>query len=220
MNRYLKKIEHFIFEILYPTPSLPADLPIYETLFCPVCKARQARNVKICHKFSQYKLGAATTYSDDTVRKLIWQLKYRGKTGNALLLSRLFNAYFKNLGIGFVDYFIIPMPLSQKRLRNRGYNQAELIARRIADQLNLPVISNALIRIKNTKPQMEIKDWDERRDNVGGCFGITDALLVENKNIILVDDVFTSGATMSEAVKTLKAAGAKRIIGLVVAKAS
>lgn len=219
MYRYLKKIKHFVFEILYPTPPLPADLLIYETLFCPVCKARQARNIKICHKYSQYKLGAATAYSNDVIRKLIWQLKYRGKTGNALILGNLLIRYLETCNLKLETFIIVPIPLSKKRLRRRGYNQANLIARLVAEHFGLLIEERALVRQKDAKPQMEIKDWDERKKNVFNCFGVTRPDLIKGRSILLIDDVFTSGATMNDAAHALKDFGAKQIIGLVIAKA-
>ncbi len=174
---------------------------------------------KICHLNSGFLLGAATGYDNETVRKLVWQLKYWGRAGNGVILGRLLTDYAKTLAADFSNYLVIPVPLSQKRMRARGFNQAELIAGALAKNLNLRMASDALIRQKDAPAQAELPDWLSRRQNISGCFGIADPSAIKNKNIVLIDDVFTSGATMSEAVHELKDFGAKKIIGLVVAKA-
>jgi len=150
---------------------------------------------------------------------MIWQLKYRNKTNHAQILASLLIDYLKSLKIELGKFLVLPMPLSQKRRRDRGYNQAELLAKIVAESFGLPLETGHLIRQKDAKPQMEVKDWQERRKNIMNCFGVANPVLIKNKSIILVDDVFTSGATMSEAVHALKDFGAKKIIGLVVAKA-
>ena len=219
-------IKNWIFDILFPVPDLPQNLTFNQTLFCSTCRARLANNVKICHRNSQYKLGAATGYDNEIVRRLIWQLKYRGRTGNAVLLSKLLITYIENckfLPAGrhgkIKNFVLVPIPLSQKRLRQRGYNQAALISKNLAEKFKLPLVESALLRVKEAPPQAEIRDWDTRKKNVLGCFGVPDPKLVRGKNILLVDDVFTSGATMSAAAHELKDFGAKTIIGLVIAKA-
>ena len=117
-----------------------------------------------------------------------------------------------------INYLIVPIPLHSKRRRERGFNQAELLAKTISENLGL-LPTNALERTKNTKAQAKLKKSECREENVAGCFKIKNPESVRDKNIILVDDVFTSGATMNEAVKILKENGAKRIIALVAAKA-
>ena len=215
----LKTIKNWFLDILFPIQDLPQNIELNQTLFCPVCRARQARNVKICHKNSQYKLGAALNYSNEWARGMIWRLKYRGKTGNAVLLGNLLTDYFSGLNLQLKNCLVIPVPLSAKRQRKRGYNQAALIAKVLAQNFNLPLENSALVRQKETPPQMEIKDWDQRKRNVINCFGIANPRLIRDKNIILVNVVFTSGATLNEAAHTLKDFGARQIIGLVVAKA-
>src|SRR3989344_4797547 len=208
---WIQKLKSLALEILFPIPELPDGLRLFDTLFCSVCRARQPNNVKTCHKNSSYKLGSAVSYNDDTIRKMIWRLKYRGRTGYAPILAQLLEKYLENLNLKLGTYTVIPIPLSKKRLGERGYNQAAIIAKLVAERFRLNFEEGALIRVKDTKAQMEVKSWDDRKTNIAGCFGITEASLVEKKNIILIDDVFTSGSTISEAARTLKAAGAGRI---------
>lgn len=215
----VQKVKDLALDILFPIKDFPEGIKLNQTLFCPTCRARLAENKKICHKKSQYKLGAATSYGDAQIRRLIWQLKYRGKKGNCVYLGILLTDYLKNLGINLKNYTIVPVPLSKKRRQERGYNHAQLIARIVAGNLKLPVEEEIILKTKETLPQAEIKDWDKRKKNLENCFSVIDADKIKNKNFIILDDVFTSGATLNEIARVLKSAGSKRILGLVVAKA-
>jgi ComF family protein len=113
----------------------------------------------------------------------------------------------------------VPVPLSKKKLRWRGFNQAEEIAKELANFLKIPLISDCLIKTKETKDQVELSE-KERKENVKGAFYIKNKEKIAGKNVLLVDDVFTTGATMEEAAKVLNEAGSEKIVGVVVAKAS
>lgn len=214
-----EKVKGWVLDILFPISSLPVGIKLNQTLFCPTCRARLPNNTKICHKKSQYKLGAASSYSDAKIRRLIWQLKYRGRTGNSVCLGILLTDYLKNLGINLKNYSVIPVPISKNREQKRGYNHAKLIAKIISGNFNLPLEEEMIFKNRETLPQAEVKDWEERKKNLKDCFSITDAAKVKNKNFIIVDDVFTSGATLNEIARVLKSSGARKILGLVVAKA-
>jgi len=110
------------------------------------------------------------------------------------------------------------MPLHKNREEKRGFNQSELLSEEISKILTLPIINGAILRIKETKPQAELRGWEQRKVNMEKSFSVSNPEKIAGKNIILVDDVCTSGATANEAVKTLKENGAKKIIVLVVAK--
>ena len=110
------------------------------------------------------------------------------------------------------------MPLSKQRYRSRGFNQSELIAGYFAEAFGLSLKTNILMRTLNKKPQSETGNLLERKDNIHGCFSVMPAAAI-NKNIILVDDVTTSGTTFLEAAQVLKAGGARRIIALAVSQA-
>lgn len=193
-------------------------IPLNNTLFCPECRARLAENKKICHENSLYLLAAAASYNNEMVQKLIWNLKYNRQTIAAYPLVEILNKYLNSLNFDFKNHIIIPIPLSSQRERQRGFNQSQEIAKLLSLKTGLKIIDEALVRTKNTKPQTETMDWNERKINIEGCFKIKNPDLIKKQKIILLDDVSTSGATLTEAAKTLKIAGAKKIIGLVVAK--
>jgi len=115
------------------------------------------------------------------------------------------------------ETLVTPVPLHPARLRKRGFNQAQLIAEVLSEELGLALETKGLKRIKNTGAQMEIKDGDKRKTNVKGCFS-ADREKFSGKTVLLVDDVYTSGATIKEAASALRQAGAKEINVLVLAK--
>jgi len=113
---------------------------------------------------------------------------------------------------------IVPVPLHKRRYNWRGFNQALLLSEYIANKFNLPVRENLIIRKRNTKPQTKIKSMEKRKKNIKGAFFCPRGDLIKNKNIIIVDDVCTTLATLNECAIELKKAGAKEVWGLVVAR--
>ncbi len=115
------------------------------------------------------------------------------------------------------NYRIIPLPLHRKRLKWRGFNQAEEIGRELSRTLDFPLYIDVLVRVKNTKPQVELRGA-ARTENVSGAFAVQYPEKIRKKKILLLDDVFTTGATMEEAARVLKEAGAKQVFGVVAAR--
>ena len=123
---------------------------------------------------------------------------------------------------GLETFTVIPLPLSKERQRARGFNQSSLIARSVAEQLSLPYTENILHRTRHRPPQSETEDVEERKNNIRGCFAVAEgagAVPAAGKNIIVIDDVVTSGNTFNESARTLKDAGAQRILAVAVARA-
>lgn len=112
----------------------------------------------------------------------------------------------------------VPVPLHQRRRRTRGFNQSELLAEYLGLYFRIPIVKQALMRIKNTRPQIELENDEERRINISGAFAVTDREAVKNKTAILVDDVVTSGATLREAAQTLRRAGARTVWAVAIAR--
>ncbi|GAI53812.1 unnamed protein product [marine sediment metagenome] len=112
---------------------------------------------------------------------------------------------------------LVPVPLHQKRLRERGYNQSRLLAQELGKLINLPVVDNCLVRKKHAPPQARSLTVDERRSNVADAFAYRDQRL-KDKQVLLIDDVSTSGATLDTCAAALKAAGAISVWGLVLAR--
>lgn len=101
---------------------------------------------------------------------------------------------------------VVPVPLHKKRLRHRGFNQSLILARLVAKSLNKKLDYTILKRVRLTRPQTELKGED-RKKNVQGAFNITDDMVFKEKRVLLIDDVYTTGATITECARTLKGAG-------------
>ena len=172
-------------------------------------------------------------YRSPVIKKSLWLLKYKGKRRLANVFAEiLYEKILEELSElsvmeNFTEPILIPIPLSPKRYRERGYNQAELICEEIIKvnnlrhgvdaKLNFSLEKNVLIKPKDTEHQARIKDRLTRLKNMTGSFAVKNAELIKNKNIILIDDILTTGATLSEAKKVLKQSGAKKVIAFTVA---
>jgi ComF family protein len=152
---------------------------------------------------------------DGAIRKAIHQLKYGNLRALAELLAQWLNDYLvSNPMPGEV---LVPVPLHHKRLRERGYNQSSLLAKELGKLTNLPVVDNCLIRQRYAPPQARTSTVDERRSNVANAFLCRDRRL-KNKQVLLIDDVSTSGSTLDACARALKEAGATTVWGLVLAR--
>jgi len=179
-------------------------------------------------------------YRYPAVKKSLWLLKYKGKKRLAKVFAEIiYDKILEELSElsvmeNFSNVILIPIPLSSKRYRERGYNQAQLICEEIIKinhlrdsvddphlrhGVNMQLENNILIKIKETEHQARIKNRNERLKNIIGSFAVKNEKLnlVKNRNIILIDDILTTGATLNEARKTLKKAGARKIIAFTVA---
>ena len=164
-------------------------------------------------------LYCATSYEDKFVQRLIHSFKYRPflrDLAKPLAFSIIAHISLLNKPIYPPDV-ICPIPLHRRRLKWRGYNHAEELAKQLGKAFSLPVVSNALIKRKHTAPQVSL-GREERLRSMKGVFEVRNPQAIASKNILLVDDVYTTGATMEECARVLKKAGAARVFGAVVAR--
>ena len=112
---------------------------------------------------------------------------------------------------------LVPVPLHKSRIKERGYNQSNLLVKKLSNLTRLPTIQNSLVKHSKSFPQARSANVDERKKNVSGVFSVRDEQL-KGKAVILVDDVSTSGATMDACAGVLKEAGALSVWGLTVAR--
>jgi ComF family protein len=152
---------------------------------------------------------------DDVMRKAIYELKYRNLKAISPCLAELLTDYLKSNPL--VGEVLVYVPLHPHRLRERGYNQSSLLARELGKRIDLPVIENCLIRVKQAQPQVKAGNVVERRRNVVNAFECRDGKLA-GKKIILIDDVCTSGATLESCAATLKSEGSVSVWGLTLAR--
>jgi ComF family protein len=160
---------------------------------------------------------AAFVY-DGTIKELIHRFKYGKKVyvsgPLALQASRCLAPFITASGAEL----IIPVPLHKQRLRQRGFNQAVLIAGVFAKAWRLPLSRNNLCRIRWTEPQIQLS-FNDRSTNVRGAFAVNDPVQIKGRRLLLVDDVYTTGSTVAECAKILKKAGAGEIFVATIARA-
>ncbi len=172
-------------------------------------------------------------YRHPAIKKALWFFKYKGKRRLAGIFAEIiYSKIIEELSDlsameNFRNVILIPIPLSPKRLRERGYNQAELICKELIKINNLrrgadiKLENNILIKPKETEHQARIENRTKRLKNIIGSFAVKNENKntepIKGRNIILIDDITTTGATLNEARKTLKQAGARKIIAFTVA---
>lgn len=153
---------------------------------------------------------------ETTLRSLILSFKFNEKTELANRLSRMLGQVFQSNDITRGIDMLVPVPLHWRRKLRRGYNQAHLLSKKIAGRC-LPV-STDLVRIRNTEQQWNLTG-PQRRKNVKNAFSVRKGHQFASKQIALIDDITTSGATLNECSKVLKEAGAERVVSVVLATA-
>lgn len=188
-----------------------ADLPRLDFPLCPRC-ALASPNGAVCGRClatsPDYDATRAALAYDFPADALVHCLKFRGE----LALAPLLASFLREATLADRVDHVVPVPLSARRLRERGYNQSAEIARHLRKGL-LDV--SLCERSRDVRPQIELP-YDERQKNVRGAFRCTRPLV--GARIAVVDDVMTTGATLNEMARTLKAAGAVQVVNWVVAR--
>jgi competence protein ComFC len=152
------------------------------------------------------------------LKDLIHQYKYKKHECLAKPLGDLLINLLSHKDIIPEIDIVVPVPLHWKKKLERGFNQSELIAKRICKKLSLPISINNLCRIKNTLSQTQLLRT-QRQKNVSGAFKVKQPKVLFRKHVLLVDDVLTTGITASECARNLKSAGAKKVHFLAIARA-
>lgn len=180
-----------------------------ETDLCRDCRENQPLWEKHKNKLSFLAQWTGLWYYKENVRNSILRYKFHGKRSYGSTYGRLLAV--KLLSEGWDDTDVLTwIPISSQRMRVRGYDQVEVFAKVVAEELGLTLI-RVLKKVNNVKPQSTLKDAAHRRANVLGAFEVVDPKLVLNKRVLLLDDIITSGATASECARVLLTAGAKEV---------
>lgn len=237
MAKNIDAIKNFLLDILFPKLCLGCSkegtylcedclslIGVLEHQFCPHCQniTADGKTCKNCRRFTKLNgLYFAASYQNNLAKQLIHQLKYEPYFAKELVkpLANLIITHFSLLDKkpDFSDFMLIPSPVYKKRLKWRGFNQAEEIAKELSVFLNTPLLNNVLVKTKETLPQIELSGA-EREENIKNAFSCLEPEKIRGKKILLVDDVYTSGATMEECARLLKTAGAKEVWGAAVAR--
>lgn len=198
--------------------SCVRTLSYFEPPVCPLCGRPQPGGA-LCASCQDWQAdidGIRSPFRfEGVIRTAVHQLKYRNLRAIAPVLAKLLAGYLTANPLE--GEIIVPVPLHNKRLRERGYNQSGLLARELGKLISLPVDEATLVREKFILPQARTASVHERRENVTGVFSCREDG-IRGKKVILVDDVATSGATMNACASVLKTAGAVSVWGLALAR--
>ncbi len=199
-------------------PSCRDKLPGIVPPICPCCGTSRP-DATICPACSGQPRridGIRSPFRFEAViRRAIHELKYKNLRAAARPLAELLGRYLEDNPLPAEA--LVPVPLHPKRMRERGYNQSELLCRELGRLTGLPVVADCLARKRHSPPQARTATVGQRRSNVVDAFSCRDQSL-KGKKVLLIDDVATSGATLDACATALKASGAGSVWGLIVAR--
>ena len=197
-------------------PACISEIEFIEPPLCSRCGLPSVENPCLSCRIDPLAIDGirGVGYLRGPLKRAIYQFKYRQKRKMALPLAGLIYQYL--LENPLPAELIVPVPLHMDRLRERGYNQAALLARELSERSGLPVEEKSLVRIRETAPQVALKA-DERRKNVRGAFRGQGEKL-KDRQVLLIDDVSTTGATLEACAEALREKGAQSVWALVLAR--
>ncbi len=206
-----------------------------DLMFPEACLGCKKRGISLCdncilkirkaERETERDIQACYDYRDPLIKRAIWDLKYHHRLHLGRKLGKLvYETLIEDISDMKIytgqSIVVVPVPLSRKRMKERGYNQAEIIAKGFCDSGNKEVLelrTDILKKKIDTKPQARITNRNERLKNVKGVFEIKNPEVVKGRTIIIIDDVTTTGGTIKEILKLLKNSGAKKAVGFTVA---
>lgn len=217
---FFSQLCNALFEFIFPKPEKIIELE-------SMTPAEMVKSLPPAPDTGDEHTVTVFGYSHPVVRELVWELKYRGNRAVAEKLARVLMDVLRHelaeraLYENFADPLLIPMPISDKRRNERGYNQTEILAsemKRLEGEEKLfKVLTGQLVKHRHTERQVSTGSREERLKNLKDSMRVIHSPAVAGRNIILLDDVTTTGATFAEARRALKEAGAKKILCLAVA---
>lgn len=215
-----KKYFNFLLEILFPSRCLGCHKR--GEVICENC----VDSLHLAERPTEEKILALYDYRDPLVKKAIWKLKYYHspylgqKLGELLYQSFLEEIELLQMFSAGSPILVVPVPISHDKRKVRGYNQSEIIARNFCKNETSNILqlkTNIIYKKANTIPQARIENRVRRLKNIKGAFEIKNKDEVKGKTIIVIDDVTTTGGTLTEMLKLLKKSGAKKVVGFAVA---
>jgi ComF family protein len=200
-----------LFTILFPPKCVLCKkvLTGEETDLCRNCRETLPEYPQSKIKLSFLAQWTGVWYYKENVRLSILRYKFYGHRSYAAVYGRFLA--MKLMKEGWDDTDVLSyIPISRRRKRQRGYDQAELLAEAVAEELGVPLVPT-LRKIRHTSPQSTMGDASHRRANVLGAYEVIDPALVRDRSVLILDDILTTGATASECARTLLTAGAKEV---------
>jgi len=217
---WVKQIKNFLINILFPIKCLGCEAK--DDILCDNC----IQKIRIVERETDRNILAVFDYRDPLIKKSIWELKYHHKRYIGEKLGLLLYEFLiediadLKIEVSGRSIYVVPVPISNKKTKVRGYNQSFSISKGFCDQAERGIfeLKNKIIFKKiDTIPQAKITNRKRRLENVHGVFGIKNNEDIKGRTIIVIDDVTTTGGTISEIMRILKKAGAKKVIGFAVA---
>ncbi len=200
---------------------------LIEELLCPQCGGRIPFGIihpRCLRKTGLRRFFYVASYRQKWVRNLVFRFKYAYTRLDVNTISELLKERLQRVGV--MDeikksphkFMMIPVPLALRKLRSRGFNQAELIGDQLARALGISLECDMLFRTRSTTSQSDLQNNVKKKENVKNAFAVKDGVKLRRNIVLLIDDVATSGATLEECAKILKENGAKEVWGVVFAK--
>lgn len=207
-----------ILDVLFPKRCVGCKSP--SSYICLAC----AGKIPYCEKIGPSWIISMWSYKDPRIKRLLWRFKFENKFSIAedlapfardhLIMELSDRAIFENIK----SLTLVPIPLSRMGLRARGYNQSEILAREISSHLGTQYeVRNLLFKVRETETQHSIKNRRARLQNLRGAYAAKDPDEVSGKNILLIDDITTTHATLAEARRVLRLAGARKVLAFTIA---
>ena len=195
------------------------SIPVRANPFCVICKQDLTPAETPSHACQRelYSVYSLWDY-ENAVPAIIHKFKYENKKSLGRLISHKLHLNFSCVSDAIEVNSVIPVPLHPARKRERGFNQSEVLAEILSNLLQVKLILRTIARHRNTKDQTTL-DANQRLQNVSNAFNVKNREVIRGKSILLVDDVITTGATLSECARVLKESGACRVSACTLAKA-
>jgi ComF family protein len=213
-------VYHWLLDIILPQICLGCKMK--GEIICNSCILK----IKRAERETETNILACFDYREPLVKKAIWDLKYHhhfniGKRFGKLLYEE-FIEEISNIQIYTQGepICVVPVPLYKQRQKERGYNQAKIIANGFCNSSEKEIFklgNDVVIKQINTNQQAKLTNRNKRLSNIKGAFKVIKENEIKNKTIIVIDDVTTTGGTLTEIMRVLKKSGAKKVIGLAVA---
>lgn len=209
----------FVLDFLFP-PACSVCGKIDKNWLCPNCQRRVERLEKSCLVEIENKKYEKLLYLfeyESLIRKLLLGYKFSNRAYLSHFFANRVTENEENCKLLKKYDLIIPVPMHKKKMQKRGYNQTELVSNELEKSLGIPVRKDILSKVVNTTTQSKL-GGKARQTNIQHAFFIQNDWEVEDKKVILLDDIYTTGATSEECSRVLKQAGADEILMLVLAK--
>jgi len=205
-------IEKFL-NVIYPSKCIfchKIDFDNADKGICASCFEKlKVFDNNVCEKNFAVNSGFSMFLYSSELREIIHKIKYKDFGYYAKAIGAKMGEFFVNQNLIFAD-FIIPVPIHWIRKMQRGYNQAEIMAREVSKVSKIPISNCSLIRNRNTKPQFDLNK-EMRIKNIEGAFVIKNFDELVGKDVLFIDDIYTTGTTLKECEKIVKSIGVKNV---------